>query len=418
MRLEYTPNITSDAMKQSVFTEAPIQLDYSELVHTLGRGALDGFMTYECDHRSEMAAAIHEELSDAIIGQPAAIDAIADAFDRSEVRSENDHRPKACLAFLGPTGVGKSETAKVLAQVLSESTESSLIKVDGSSYSQGHEVANLTGSPLGYVGSNVDPLLCKKNVEKPGTVILFDEIEKGAPELHRLLLQIMGDGELKMKNGKTVNFRDAIVILTSNLGAREMQRELADNSLGFGVHTPNTDRTSLETTATKAFKQFFDPELINRLDKLVVFHGLNENDMGIVLDSKLATLNDEYIERFGAQILLSDAAKAHIVAEAAKTPELGGRALIRAFESHVLNSFGRYVGAGNNTNGVDIKFFHARELGDEHEMTAPSSLVLATRPNYTIKKSVPSKEIQPVQSTTTTPQHGREWLQQGAVREA
>lgn len=244
---------------------------------------LDGVTNPETDR-------IRDELRRRVIGQEAAIDALVAAYDRSTTRSAYDLRPIASLAFLGPTGVGKSETAKVLAEFLAEGEAESLIKIDCSNFSHGHEVAALTGPPPGYVGYGQKPLLSAGKVSE-AKVILFDEIEKGAPELFRLMLQIMGDGQLRLNDGTVADFCDTVVIMTSNLGASEMATEISGKKLGFGVPSRRADKATLESVATKSFEDFFkQPEFINRINKMIIFHPLDKQGLVKVLDTKLSMM--------------------------------------------------------------------------------------------------------------------------------
>jgi ATP-dependent Clp protease ATP-binding subunit ClpA len=330
--------------------------------------------------------AMRKELEAMIVEQPAAIDAIIDAVDRHEVRLPGDNRPIANLAFLGPTGVGKSETAKVLSQVM-EGGYGNLIKLDCSNFSHGHEVASLTGSPPGYIGREQNPFFSKQIIEQPGTVVLFDEVEKGSPQLYNLMLQIMGDGELRLNNGNLVSFRDAIIVLTSNLGAKEMSAQLTGTPLGFNTDKKATDKDSLETVAKKNFEEFFTPEFVNRLNKLVVFHPLSEEGLGKVLDTKLEQINVQYEQQYGARVSLSETTRTHLVEIAAKEPHLGARPLVRALEDNIQSTFGRYVGTGQVGEGTHIRVFHQSELPQNMRRASDGTLIFATRPDPTIRKA-------------------------------
>lgn len=342
----------------------------SPLKHPLGNYALlrshDGFAVMEDIARLEGALSPHEtlktELEARIADQPAAIEAIVEAIDRSRMRLEGDERPVATLAFLGPTGVGKSETAKVLADILGEDKFPNLIKIDCSNYSHGHEVAALTGAPPGYIGHERVPLLASARVERPGTVILFDEIEKGSDALYNLMLQITGDGELVTSDGNTTDFSQAVVILTSNLGAREMGKRLDETPLGFTNGRSNPAPEDLEQTATKAFVEHFRPEFINRLDKLVVFHPLSQDGLERVLDKKLSALNKDYENQYGLRLTLSDTVRQHLVAEAAAEPAMGARPLMRALQTNIQSTLGRYYSNGYLPEGTHVRVAHCSEI--------------------------------------------------------
>lgn len=330
---------------------------------------------------------MRRELQAKIVEQSPAIEAIIEALDRAEVRLESDSRPIANLAFLGPTGVGKSETAKTLSQLLGDG-EGNLIKIDCSNFSHGHEVASLIGSPPGYVGRDQEPYLDRERVEQPGTVILFDEIEKGSRELYNLMLQIMGDGELRLNNGETASFRDTIIILTSNLGAKEMSAELSTTPLGFGDRKTDTSRSNLDRVARKSFAEFFTPEFTNRLNKLVVFHPLSHEALGKVLDVKMDEANNEYEQSYGARISLSEATRQHIIGIAANEPHLGARPLVRALEENVQAEFGRYVGSNRVPDGTHVRIFHRSEVPEQYAASDQRELMFAMKPDESLARPV------------------------------
>lgn len=364
----------------------------------VGRISLDGFTMMENIESSWHD--VREKLDGRIIGQPAAIDAIIEALEGSEARMPSDKRPIATLAFLGPTGVGKSETAKSLPEFIACSRK--FVKIDCSDYSHGHEVANLTGAPVSYIGYGQEAALSKKRVEGFGTVVLFDEIEKGSPELFNLMLQILEDGELQLKNGETTSFREAIIILTSNLGAKEMSAQLSDTPLGFGGKNNIVSTSQLETVATKSFKEHFPPEFINRLSKMVVFHPLGSDQLGEVLDSKIITVNTEYEAELGARLSLSEATRQYLVDIASQEPSMGARPLVRALDQHVYTSFGRFYGSDAVPEGTHVKVFHRNELG-LHVASSDSELVFMAKHDPMLKKA-PIQEATRPDSTNTEEQ--------------
>lgn len=367
----------------------------------LGASALAGFSVL-----GEVQGAwskLRQVLDTRIVDQQPAIDAIVEAMDISAARLSDDPRPVANFAFLGPTGVGKSETAKVLADAI-RGEGGNLIKIDCSNFSNGHEVANLTGSPKGYIGSEDTPVLSKERVEPYGTVVLFDEVEKGSKELYNLMLQIMGDGKLSLSNGDTAMFKNAVVILTSNLGAQEMANSLNPTRLGFASANATADKSHIETVATKAFEDFFKPEFINRLDRTIVFHPLSDEALGRVLDTKIETLNREYQDMHGARLSISDATRSHLVDVALEKSHMGARPLIRAFEQQVQSTFGRYLGVNAIPEGTHVKVFHPSEVG---ENTGSQSFVFASQQDASLRKTVsrsPAVVQKVVQKQETTRQ--------------
>ena len=333
--------------------------------------------------------AARQELKSHIIDQDPAIDAIIEALDRTEVRSLYDNQPSATLAFLGPTGVGKSELAKRLAELQG----GNLIKIDCSDYSHGHEVTKLVGSPPSYVGDKLVPLLAKQRVENGKAVVLFDEVEKGSTELYNLMLQIMEDGELTLSDGTVVNFREAMLVITSNLGAAEMSGALSPVSLGFGNKKTEVDKTKLEQIATSGFVEFFAPEFINRITKMVVFHPLTATGLSRVLEVKLEELNREYTRQDGIHLTLTDKTREHLVAEAAKQPHLGARPLVRALDREILTTFGRYSGAGYFPEGTRVKVFHRDELPEEHQPADGTLLVFSAQTDPNLRRYRPPQAI-------------------------
>lgn len=335
---------------------------------------------------------IQEAINARVIDQPAAAQAIVIALEKSSVRPPGDNRPKTSIALLGPTGTGKTETARALAEALTEEGEEpNLIKIDCSAFSNGHEVASLVGSPPGYVGGDIEPLLSADNVEKPGTVILFDEAEKGHPKLHQLLLQVMDDGEITLSRGEVTNFRNTVVLFTSNAGAQEITKETSSNSTGFSFNTERTalDMDRIDQSAKNGFKKHFRPEFVNRLDDMVTFRPLSEEALHKVLDVKLGALNEFYKDEYQSVVDLSPATRARLVAQAAEEPEFGARPLVRALEQRVQAQFGRYIGNEDVYPGVRVKVYHRDELSDEHAAHTPDEFVFAAREDLSLVPAAP-----------------------------
>lgn len=321
---------------------------------------------------------LERDLRASIIGQDQAIDAIIEAMDRSSVRLADNPRPLATLAFLGPTGVGKSETAKVLAEFISGG-DPRLVKIDCSNFSHGHEVASLIGSPPGYVGHDQEPLLNKKRVERYGTVVLFDEIEKGSDALNNLMLQILGDGALQLNDGTTTSFRNTMIILTSNLGAEEMSEHLSKTPFGF--MSDNREEPSTETinkSARKAFEAFFRPEFVNRLDGAIVFNPLNREGLGCVLENKLVEANLEYSELYGMKVALTGGTRDYLLDKALEERAKGARPLVRAFEKDIQGSFGRYISSGQLHQGYCLQVYHRSECPEDVQRTFPDQDLIFT----------------------------------------
>jgi ATP-dependent Clp protease ATP-binding subunit ClpA len=255
---------------------------------------------------------VEQQLRDYIFGQERAIETVVRTLNRARLgfRAGNPRRPHATVLFLGPTGVGKTETARRLAQLL-RPDEEAFLKVDCSIFSQGHEVSALVGAPPSYIGRDQKPLLNPDIIEQEGSVVLFDEIEKGQPELWNLLLQIMEDGEVLLLNGgRRISFQNSIVIFTTNVGAKEMVDFLDQRTIGFRTSQQDMESTGQQIyqIGFEALQRVFSPEWINRLDEIVAFRPLSSEVLGSVLDRMLAESNTQYL-RQGISVELSTGAR-------------------------------------------------------------------------------------------------------------
>lgn len=245
---------------------------------------------------------IEQSLREHIFGQERAIESIVRTLNRSRFgfAAGNTSRPQACLLFLGPTGVGKTETAKRLAHLLRADEEECFLKIDCSMFSQGHEVSALVGAPPSYIGRDQKPLLNPELIERPNSVVLFDEIEKGQPELWNLLLQVMEDGEILLLNGgRRVSFHSSIIIFTTNVGAKEMVDFLDQRVIGFRTSHQDVESTGQQIyqIGFEALQKVFAPEWINRLDEIVAFRPLASETLGKVLDRMLYESNQQYLRQ-------------------------------------------------------------------------------------------------------------------------
>ncbi|NNM66612.1 MAG: ATP-dependent Clp protease ATP-binding subunit [Spirochaetales bacterium] len=243
----------------------------------------------EADKLLQVEAVLHQS----VIGQEEAIGAIASAIRRARTGLNSPRRPLGSFIFLGPTGVGKSLLAKTLADFLFGSTEN-LIRLDMSDFMEKHNVSRLVGAPPGYIGYEEGGLLTEKIRRKPYSVVLLDEIEKAHPDVFNLLLQILEEGELQDNLGHTVSFRNTILIMTSNAGARQISKS---GGLGFQAFEGMMDYHEIKSSAMNELKRQFRPEFINRIDEIVVFHALTEKQVEIIFELMLGEVRERLLQR-------------------------------------------------------------------------------------------------------------------------
>src|SRR5271168_3489365 len=273
---------------------------------------------------------IEEELHRRVISQDKAITALARAIRRSRAGLKAPGRPVGCFLFLGPTGVGKTEVARRLAEFLFGS-EKSLIRFDMSEYMEKHSVSKLIGAPPGYVGYEEGGQLTERVRRTPYSVILLDEIEKAHPDVYNILLQVFEDGQLTDGLGNTVDFRNTIIILTSNLGARQLQKR---TSMGFQSGTDEAGMKSMEDLVMGEVKRAFNPEFLNRLDEVIIFNPLADEDLLRIIDLLVGQLNDTLIHR-QVQIVVSPEARQWILEKTCADRNYGARPLRRALQKYV-----------------------------------------------------------------------------------
>ncbi|HEX3558202.1 MAG TPA: ATP-dependent Clp protease ATP-binding subunit [Pyrinomonadaceae bacterium] len=272
---------------------------------------------------------IEEELRGRVIAQRPAISALARSIRRSRAGLKNPHRPVGSFLFLGPTGVGKTEVARSLAEFLFGS-ERSMIRFDMSEFMEKHSVSKLIGSPPGYVGHEEGGQLTERIRRSPYSVLLFDEIEKAHPDIFNVLLQVFEDGILTDALGNTVDFKNAIIIMTSNIGARFIQKK---GTMGFQAN-PDASREKLEEMVMNAVRHTFNPEFINRLDEIIIFDQLQDEELLEIVGLQVELLN-RTLRRRGLEVRLTDDAKRWIVEKTCADRSYGARPLRRALQKHV-----------------------------------------------------------------------------------
>ena len=269
-----------------------------------------------------------------VIGQDEAVDAVADAILRSRAGLSDPNRPIGSFLFLGPTGVGKTELAKALAEAMFAS-EQNIVRIDMSEYQEKHTISRLIGAPPGYVGHDEGGQLTEAVRRKPYSIVLFDEIEKGHPDVFNLLLQILDDGRLTDSQGRTVNFKNCVIIMTSNLGSDILLR---------GIDKDGKLSEDARAQVTALLRRSFKPELLNRMDEIVLFKPLTEDEIsrivGLILDKTAARMLDE-----GYGLKITDAAK-KFIAEESYTPEYGARPVKRYVQQNVETEIARMIVRG------------------------------------------------------------------------
>ncbi len=289
---------------------------------------------------------IEERLHERVIGQDEAIDAVANAIRRSRSGLADPNRPVGSFIFLGPTGVGKTELAKALAQDLFDD-EHAMVRIDMSEYMEKHSVARLIGAPPGYVGFEEGGQLTEAVRRRPYSVILFDEIEKAAPEVFNLFLQILDDGRLTDGQGRTVDFRNTIIIMTSNIGSNWIQEEKKDSEIKKRVQ--------------ESLSAHFRPEFLNRIDEIVIFKRLNDKQLTQIVDIQLAEVSRRLQEK-RIQLELTDAAKAEVAKEG-NDPAFGARPLKRALQRLIVDPLAKKVIGGEIHEGSTVKVDVSKKNG-------------------------------------------------------
>jgi ATP-dependent Clp protease ATP-binding subunit ClpC len=295
------------------------------------------------EQESRRLLGIEDELHRTVIGQDDAVRRIANAVRRSRAGISHPGRPMGTFIFLGPTGVGKTLLAKQLARYLFGGEEA-LLRIDMSDYMEKHNASRMVGAPPGYVGYEEGGVLTERIRRNPYRVVLFDEIEKAHRDVFNLLLQVMEEGELKDNLGHTVSFRNTIIIMTSNAGVREISR---DSRLGFGAGSGIMDMREIETQALAELRRLFNPEFLNRVDDVVVFHPLDLKQIGKIFDLQLEELKGRLAEQGCGLKVLPGARK--LLIEKGWDPKFGGRPMRRTIQKELEDPLSMLVldrGAG------------------------------------------------------------------------
>jgi ATP-dependent Clp protease ATP-binding subunit ClpC len=304
---------------------------------------------------------LEDELHKRVVSQDEAIRSIAKAVRRSRSGLKDPKRPTGCFIFAGPTGVGKTLLAKALAEFMFGDDEA-LVQIDMSEYMEKHNVSRLIGAPPGYVGFEEGGQLTEKIRRRPYAVVLLDEIEKAHPDVFNMLLQVMEEGRLTDSFGRNVDFRNTILIMTTNAGAEAIKNEAA-----FGFTKPDDDSSydSMKARVNERIEKVFRPEFLNRVDDIITFRHLTIEDLKQVIDIELSKVRERLGER-GLKLTLSDEAKQWLIRKGSNT-DFGARPLRRAIENYVEDPLSEELlkGEFNGKNKITVD---VKEIGGKKQL--------------------------------------------------
>ncbi len=319
--------------------------DIAQIVSTWTGIPVDKISQDESSRLLNMEEILHKR----VIGQGDAVTAVAKAIRRARAGLKDPKRPIGSFIFLGPTGVGKTELARALAESLF-GDEDAMIRVDMSEYMEKHAVSRLVGSPPGYVGYDDGGQLTEKVRRKPYSVVLLDEIEKAHPEVFNVLLQVLDDGRLTDSKGRTVDFRNTVIIMTSNVGASMFKQT---KPLGFTIDASTKDYEQMKSRIMDELKKTFRPEFLNRIDELIVFHSLEKEHIAEIV-SLLADELQKRLREQGVDFALTEEAK-QFLADEGYDREYGARPLKRAIQKHIEDMLSEAILSGEITAGQSVR---------------------------------------------------------------
>ena len=320
--------------------------DIAEVVSVWTKIPLRKLAEKESERLLKLESILHQR----VIGQEEAVSAVARAMRRGRVGLQDPNRPIGSFLFLGPTGVGKTELSKALAEAMFGS-EDALIRVDMSEYMEPHSVSKMIGSPPGYVGFDEGGQLSEKVRRNPYSVVLFDEIEKAHPDVFNILLQVLDDGHITDSKGRKVNFKNTIMIMTSNAGA---QRIIDPKNLGFAVEeSEKKSYEKMKSGVMEEVKRIFKPEFINRIDEIMVFHPLNQENMKEIITLLTKNLTKRCKEQMNIQLTITPALKEYIVEKHADL-KMGARPLKRAIQSVIEDALAEEILCGHVKSGEKV----------------------------------------------------------------
>ena len=334
--LSRVKDINNTMLKEEVTEE-----EISEIVSKWTNIPVSKLNESEKDKLLNLPSILHQR----VIGQDEAIDAVSDAVIRARAGLKDQTKPMGSFLFLGPTGVGKTELAKTLAENLFDSEEN-LIRIDMSEYMERHAVARLIGAPPGYVGYEEGGQLTEAVRRKPYSVILFDEVEKAHPEVFNILLQLLDDGRLTDSKGRVVNFKNTVIVLTSNIGSQLLLKGITDDG-----KIEQEIRDEIEVLLSNHFK----PEFLNRLDDIVMFTPLTREQLGSIIEIALNDINNRLADR-RINLIASNEAKEYIATES-YNPIFGARPMKRYLQKYVETELGRALLKGDICDDDTIEIY-------------------------------------------------------------
>ena len=334
-----TKHVKTQSQKSLLVTEN----DIAEVVSNWTKIPVQKLAQKESERLLKLESVLHKR----VVGQEEAVSAVARAMKRGRVGLQDPNRPIGSFLFLGPTGVGKTELSKALAEAMFGS-ENALIRVDMSEYMESHSVSKMIGSPPGYVGFEEGGQLSEKVRRNPYSVVLFDEIEKAHPDVFNVLLQVLDDGHITDSKGRKVSFKNTVLIMTSNAGA---QRIIEPKNLGFATtRDEKADYNKMKANVMEEVKHLFKPEFINRIDEIMVFHPLTEKDMKQIISLLAKNLCDRCKEQMDIELTFTTSLKEHLVKEHSDL-KMGARPLKRAVQNVVEDELATAILEGRVKRG-------------------------------------------------------------------
>ncbi|MFH1712070.1 MAG: ATP-dependent chaperone ClpB [Patescibacteria group bacterium] len=307
----------------------------------------------------EKLAKMEENLRTQIVGQDEAINAVSNALRRSRAGISEEKRPIGSFIFLGPTGVGKTELAKALAGFMFNDEEA-LIRVDMSEFMEKHSVSKMIGSPPGYIGYDEAGQLTEKIRRHPYSVVLFDEIEKAHPDVFNILLQILDDGHITDSKGRKINFKNTVIIMTSNMGSDIILSSGKFGGIGFSDDSVTTEESGAKNKVLELMKEHFKPEFLNRIDEIIFFHALSEENIAAIVQLQIEKVSKRLKEQRKIELKVTERAR-KLLAEKGFDPQFGARPLKRIIQTMILDPLAMQIITGKVPDEATVNIDSAKE---------------------------------------------------------